>query len=179
MRENLAVDEISPRRPQDPPWRSRTAHRTSDPEAMEALRCGRERRGWTMTRAAQETGVSRPMISQLESGLRRPSESVAEDLIAGYRLTGQAADAVRSIALEWVGRDSPYRTGVNPARAASDTSWETQGNGTRRRGGAGEHRADAGADRATGRPAVGTGDWIEWARKKSEEAQSARRALPG
>ena len=31
------MDLISPRRPQDPPWRSRTAHRTSSVQAMEAL----------------------------------------------------------------------------------------------------------------------------------------------
>ena len=173
------MDEISPRRPQDPPWRSRTAHRTSDPEAMEALRRGRERRGWTMSAAAKHSGVSRPMISLLERGLRRPSESVAEDLITAYRLTGQEADAVRSIALEWVGRDTPYKTGVTPARAGSDTSWDTQGNGTRRHAGAALHRADSGTDGATGRSAATAEDWIAWARKKSEQAQGARRALPG
>lgn len=108
------MDEISPRRPQDPPWRSRTAHRTSSPEAIRALRDARLRRGWTITRAARETGVSRPMLSQLERGLRRPSESLAEALIVGYRMTGTEADAVRDIAVGWVGRDSPYRTGVAP-----------------------------------------------------------------
>lgn len=175
MRENLTVDVISPRRPQDPPWRSRTAHRSSDPEAMEALRRGRLGRGWTMTRAARETGVSRPMISLLERGLRRPSESVAEALIYVYRLTGQEADAVRSIALELVGRDSPFKTGVSPAPAAWETSWDTRGNGTRRHDGA----ADPGTDGATGRPTATAEDWIRWARKKSEEAQDARHALPG
>ena len=155
------MDQISPRRPQDPPWRTRTAHRTSDPKAMEALRRGRERHGWTMTSAAEHTGVSRLMISLLERGLRRPSESVAETLIAAYRLTGPEADAVRSIALEWVGRDSPYRTGVSPARAAA------------------QHRTDSGTDEATKRPAATAQDWITWARRKSEQAQGTRRALPG
>jgi transcriptional regulator with XRE-family HTH domain len=110
------MDVSSPRRPQDPSWRSRTAHRTSDPDAMEALQSARLRHGWTISQAAQQTGVSRPHLSLLERGLRRPSESVAEDLIAGYRLTGWEADAVRAIALKFVGRDSPFRTGLTPAR---------------------------------------------------------------
>jgi len=79
---------------------------------MAALRDGRLRRGWTMAEAARRSGVSRPMISLLENGLRRPSESVAEDLVGAYGLTGPAAAAVRAIALPLVGRDSPYRTGV-------------------------------------------------------------------
>jgi len=130
-----------------------------------------------MTRAAEETGVSRPMISLLESGQRRPPESLAEALIAGYGMSGPDADAVRWIALEWVGRDSPFRTGVSPAWEGSEPFWDTQGNGTHRRDGAGQHRADAGTDRATGRPAVSAEQWIEWARKKAEEAQSARRTV--
>ncbi len=133
------MDEISPRRPQDPPWRSRTAHRTSDPEAMEALRRSRVRRGWSMTRAAAETGVSRPMISLLERGLRLPSVSLAEALIAGYRMSATEAEAVRSIAIDWVGRDSLYRTGVTPPWPASETSWDTQG--TERTAGTGRRSA--------------------------------------
>jgi transcriptional regulator with XRE-family HTH domain len=179
VRQNQAVDQISPRRPQDPPWRSRTAHRTSSPQAMEALRHGRQRRGWTLTAAAKHSGVSRPMISLLERGLRRPSESVAEDLIDAYELTGPEANAVRSIALELVGRDSPFRTGVSPAWAAWETSWDTQGNGTRQHAGAAQHRTDAGTDGATGRPAVTAEAWIEWARKKSGEAQSAQSTVAG
>jgi hypothetical protein len=54
------------------------------------------------------------MISQLERGLRRPSESVAEDLIDGYGMSEFDAATVRSIAIAYVGRDSPYRTGVAP-----------------------------------------------------------------
>jgi len=115
----VMFDETSPRRPGDPPWRSRTAHRTSSPAAMAALRRGRLVRGWSMTAAARHSGVSRPMISQLESGRRRPSESVAEDLIAAYRLTGADAAAVRGIAIPLVGRDSPYKTGDWPVGARS------------------------------------------------------------
>jgi transcriptional regulator with XRE-family HTH domain len=140
---------------------------------MEALRRGRERHGWTMTRAAAETGVSRPMLSLLERGLRCPSVPLAEALIAGYGLSVDDADAVRSIAREWVGRDSPYRTGVSP----SDTSWDTQGNRTPRRDGAEQRQADPGTGRATGRPAVSAEQWIEWARKKAGEAQSAGRTV--
>jgi transcriptional regulator with XRE-family HTH domain len=173
------VDEISPRRPQDPPWRSRTAHRTSDPGAMEALHRGRLARGWSMTAAAEHSGVSRPMISQLERGQRRPSRPLAEALISAYRLTGPEADAVRSIALEWVGRDSPFRTGVSPAGESWETSWDTEGNETRRHVGPAQHRADPGTGRATGRPAATAEDWIQWARRKSEGAQGAQGAPNG
>ncbi|MGI8452133.1 MAG: helix-turn-helix transcriptional regulator [Streptosporangiaceae bacterium] len=168
------MDQVSPRRPQDPPWRSRTAHRTSDPEAMTALRRARERHGWTMTRVARETGVSHPMISLLERGLRLPSESLAEALITGYGMTGSDAAVVRSIALQWVGRDSPFRTGVSPPDAASDPSWDTQGNRTHGAGEASQGRTDAGTGRATGQGAAGADAeaWIQWAREKAEQAQA-------
>jgi transcriptional regulator with XRE-family HTH domain len=143
---------------------------------MEALRRARVRRGWSMTRAAAETGVSRPMISQLERGLRRPSVTLAEALITGYGMDPAAADVVRSIAIDWVGRDSPYRTGVRPPWVPSETSWDTQGNGTHRGDSTARHRADPGTGRATGRPAVSAEQWIEWARAKAEEAQRARSA---
>lgn len=128
-----------------------------------------------MTRAARETGVSRPMISQLERGQRRPSGSLAEALIAGYGMKGFDAEAVRSIALPLVGRDSPLKTGVIPAEAVSETSWDTQGNGTRRGDGAGRHRADSGTDRVTGRaaPAATADDWIAWARRQAEAARQS------
>ncbi len=108
-------DETSPRRPHDPAWRSRTARRSSTPEAMAALRDARLSRGWTMTRAARETGVSRPMLSLLERGQRRPSQSLAEDLISSYCLDPGAAEALRDIAIAFAGRDSPYRSGIEPA----------------------------------------------------------------
>jgi hypothetical protein len=107
-------DESDPRRPGDPPWRGRTARRSSSPEATRAFRDARLRRGWSLTRAAKETGVSRPHLSLLERGLRRPSESVAEAIITGYRMTPDEADAVSAIAVPWAGRDSPHRTGVAP-----------------------------------------------------------------
>jgi transcriptional regulator with XRE-family HTH domain len=81
---------------------------------MNALRDGRIRRGWSQTRAADETGVSRPHLSLLERGLRRPSSSVAEDLINAYEMTDAEAGAVRAIAVPWAGRDSPFRTGIAP-----------------------------------------------------------------
>lgn len=114
QRASVTADEADPRRPGDPPWRGRTAHRSGSPAAMRALRDARLRRGWTQARAALETGVSRPHINLLERGLRRPSESVAEDLISGYGMTAGEADAVRAIAVPWAGRDSPLRTGVEP-----------------------------------------------------------------
>src|SRR5450755_18508 len=120
-----------------------------------------------MTRAATETGVSRPMISLLERGLRRPSVSLADTLISGYGMDPADADVVRSIAIDWVGRDSPYRTGVTPPREGSDPSWDTQGNGTHC-GRAAQHRTDPRTDKGTGRPAVSAEDWIEWARRRAE-----------
>lgn len=108
------ADESDPRRPGDPPWRGRTARRTSTPEAMHAFRNARLRRGWSLTRAAEETKVSRPHLSLLERGLRRPSESVAESIIRAYSMTAAEADAVEFIAVPWAGKDSPYRTGVEP-----------------------------------------------------------------
>jgi hypothetical protein len=107
-------DGYGHRRPDDPWWRKRTAHRTSTRAATRALLEGRQRRGWSQLRAEDETGVSHSHISLLERGLRRPSESVAETLISAYQLTGADADAVRGIAVPWAGRDSPYRTGVAP-----------------------------------------------------------------
>lgn len=109
-----AADESDPRRPSDPPWRGRTARRTSTPQATAAFRNARLRLGWTLTRAAEETGVSRPHLSLLERGLRRPSESVAVDIAIAYRMTPDEAEAVSAIAVPWAGRDSPYRTGDMP-----------------------------------------------------------------
>ncbi|HEX3957842.1 MAG TPA: helix-turn-helix transcriptional regulator [Trebonia sp.] len=110
------ADESDPRKPGDPPWRGRTARRSSSPEATAAFRDARLRRGWTLTVAAEQSGVSRPHLSLLERGLRRPSESVAEDIIAAYKMTDAEADAVNEIAVPWAGRDSPYRTGDAPDR---------------------------------------------------------------
>jgi DNA-binding XRE family transcriptional regulator len=107
-------DEVDPPKSWDPPWRGRTAHRSSTPEAMHALRWGRLAQGWTQEQAAWHSGVSRPMINQLERGVRRPSKSLAEALIAAYRLRGAAAAAVRAVAVPLAGRDSPYRTGLWP-----------------------------------------------------------------
>jgi hypothetical protein len=50
----------------------------------------------------------------LERGLRKPSESVARDIIAAYQLAGPEAEAVLGIAVECAGRDSPFRTGIEP-----------------------------------------------------------------
>lgn len=38
-----------------------------------AIRNARTKRGWTKTELAQRSGISRPMLSQLESGGRMPS----------------------------------------------------------------------------------------------------------
>jgi hypothetical protein len=54
------------------------------------------------------------MIGMLEHAQRRPSYTTAERLIHAYRITGNDAETVWTIALEYVGRDSPYKTGVAP-----------------------------------------------------------------
>ena len=110
----MAVDEVSPPKPWDPPWRSRTAHRSCDPDAARVLRNARRARGWTVSEAARRSGVSRRMIGMLEAAQRRPSVSTAEALIDAYRLTGDDAEAVWSIAIPFVGRDSPFKTGIEP-----------------------------------------------------------------
>jgi hypothetical protein len=54
------------------------------------------------------------MVSMLERGERRPSVSTARSLIRALALTGERADAIRAIAVPCVGRDSPFRTGIEP-----------------------------------------------------------------
>jgi DNA-binding XRE family transcriptional regulator len=110
----VASDEVSPPKPGDPPWRSRTAHRSCDPEAAAVLRRARRERGWSVSEAARRSGVSRRMIGMLEAAQRRPSESTAEALIIAYRLSGERAEAVWAIAVPLVGHDSPYKTGAWP-----------------------------------------------------------------
>lgn len=104
-------DEADPRRPYDPPWRSRTAHRSLDPAVSAILSERRAELGWNRSQASRQTGVSRRMILALERGDRRPSISLAEALIDGYGLDSAAAAVVRSAGLPSVGRDSPFRHG--------------------------------------------------------------------
>ena len=54
------------------------------------------------------------MVGMLERAERRPSVSTAEALITAYRLTGERAGAVRGIAVPCAGRDSPFKTGIEP-----------------------------------------------------------------
>jgi transcriptional regulator with XRE-family HTH domain len=110
----IVPDDASPRKPGDPWWRSRTAHRSCDPHAAAVLRRARAAHGWSVSEAARRSGVSRRMITMLERAERRPSVSTAQALIRAYRLTGERADAIRAIAVPCAGRDSPYRTGIEP-----------------------------------------------------------------
>ncbi len=108
------LDDVSPRKPTDPPWRSRTAHRSCDPRAAGLLKFYRQVRGWSLSEAARQSGVSRRMIGMLEDCQRRPSVSTAEALITAYRISAGHAAEVRDIAIPYVGRDSPYKTGIEP-----------------------------------------------------------------
>ncbi len=103
-------DEVSPRKPSDPPWRSRTAHRSCDPAAAAVLRSARESRSWSISEAARQSGIARRHIGMIEQGQRRPSVTVAEVLIRTYELAEDQADTVRSVALADVGRSSPFRS---------------------------------------------------------------------
>jgi DNA-binding XRE family transcriptional regulator len=107
-------DDADPRKPGDPPWRSRTARRSCDPRAAAVLKAYRRVHGWTVSEASRQTGVSRRMITLLEQARRRPSRSLAEALISGYGIRPEHASAVRAVALPNIGRDSPYRTGTAP-----------------------------------------------------------------
>ena len=78
------------------------------------LKYYRQAREWSVSEAARQGGISRRMIGMLEHAQRRPNESTAEALIAAYRITGEHAEDVRVIALPNVGRDSPFKTGVEP-----------------------------------------------------------------
>ena len=71
-------DEVSPRKPGDPPWRSRTAHRSCDPAAAAVLRAARLARGWSLSEAARRSGVSRRIINLLEAAERRPSNGTEQ-----------------------------------------------------------------------------------------------------
>jgi hypothetical protein len=102
-------DEASPRRPADPPWRFRTAHRNLDPAVAAMLASNRTLLGWSYSTAARRTGISRGMLSMLEGGHRVPSTVLAEALIDGYRLDAADARLLRSVSLPYVGRASPLR----------------------------------------------------------------------
>jgi len=112
----MTPDEVTAPRSYDPPWRSRTAHRSLDPRVSAILSARRASLGWNRSEASRQTGVSRRMILALERGERRPSVSLADAIICAYRLDGDAADVVRSAALPHVGRDSPFRHGYRRAR---------------------------------------------------------------
>jgi ribosome-binding protein aMBF1 (putative translation factor) len=83
--------------------------RDLDPDVAAMLRRYRTGRGWSYRRAGRETGVSFGMIAMLEAGTRVPSTVTAEALIRCYRMTPGDAAALRSVALEGVGRDWSQR----------------------------------------------------------------------
>lgn len=110
-REGKRSDERDPRRPGDPPWRERVAHRHLPDELAVALRRARVSRGWSLRRAAEVTEVSAPHLHHLEAGTRWPSVIVAELLISRYRLDAATAVGLRAVARPNAGRSSPYRAG--------------------------------------------------------------------
>lgn len=101
--------ETDPRRPWDPPWYSRTAHRHLPDDLAVALRGARCARGWSLTTAAEVTGVSRQMLSHLEHGCRLPSVALAQDLIKTYGLDHRVASRLLEVARPEAGRSSPFR----------------------------------------------------------------------
>lgn len=107
----LDTDQIDPRQPTDPPWRSRHAHRSLAPAVAAMLLRARIAWGWTQVEAAERCDVARRMIGMLEAGQRVPSRAMAEALITGYGLDSRDAELLRQVALPGVGRDSPYHPG--------------------------------------------------------------------
>lgn len=104
-------DVVSPRRPWDPPWRSRTAHRQLDRDVAALLARAREQRGWSVADAAWRVGITPRMLRYLEAGQRVPSTVVADDLARVYELAGEDTWLLASVALPNVGHASPWRTG--------------------------------------------------------------------
>lgn len=102
-------DAVSPRRPHDPPWRSRTAHRHLNADVAQMLADARARYGWPVAEAAARIGISARMVRYLEAGQRVPSTSVAEGIISAYEFDDVDAELLRSVSLPNVGRSSPYR----------------------------------------------------------------------
>lgn len=100
-----------PRRPHDPPWRERTAHRWLSPQLAAALREARLARGWSFRQAARELGVSPAGLHHLEHGVRLPSTVMAEVLIHGLGLDELTARRLRAVARPCAGRSSPFRSG--------------------------------------------------------------------
>lgn len=92
-----------------------------DPATAQALGAARRARGWSYRQAARETGVSAGHLHNLEHANRAPSLSVAEALIATYRLWRTPAEtdlayALRVQAVDDAGRD------WQPGEAMSNTS---------------------------------------------------------
>lgn len=111
---DTTLDDADPRRPGDPPWRDRTASRHLPAELADSLYEARLARGWSLRRAARETGVSVGMLCHLQAGKRLPSAALAEDLIENLALSPEVASALRAVARPYAGRSSPYRSGVYP-----------------------------------------------------------------
>ena len=102
--------ESSPRRPHDPPWRSRDAVREIPYDVAAMLRATRKARGLTLKGAAEAAGVSWRMLAHLEHGDRAPSHHTAERITAVYQLDVDDAARLHSTARR-AGYSSPYRTG--------------------------------------------------------------------
>jgi transcriptional regulator with XRE-family HTH domain len=79
--------------------------RTLPPDVGEALREARLAHGWSLRRAARESGVSRSMIEHLEKARRAPSTVTALAIIAAYGLEGTAAAGLWEHAVDGKGRD--------------------------------------------------------------------------
>lgn len=102
-------DDADPRRPGDPEWRERVAHRTLPADIVWALQDARHHRGWTQREAAAAVGISLGTVRHLEHGDRLPSVDVAEDLVATLDLPPDVVHHLRAVARPYAGRSSPLR----------------------------------------------------------------------
>lgn len=71
------------------------------------LVAAREHLGLSKEQAAARCGCSRRTLHHLEQADRRPSRSMAEDVIAGLRLRSDLADALLEHSTDQAGRDRP------------------------------------------------------------------------
>ncbi|GLX54327.1 XRE family transcriptional regulator [Streptomyces hygroscopicus subsp. hygroscopicus] len=95
------------------------------------IRAERERRGWTLARLAEESGVSRAMINRIERGESSPTAVVLGKLSAAFQLGIASLLALAEGAPPERDRDTDGEAGV--CRRAGASEWRDPATGYRRR----------------------------------------------
>ncbi|WP_460072474.1 helix-turn-helix domain-containing protein [Streptomyces sp. YKOK-I1] len=99
------------------------------------VRTERERRGWTLARLADASGVSQAMISRIERGESSPTAVVLGKLSAAFQLSVASLLALAEAAQE----DTGEGVGAGVRRGAEAPEWRDPGTGYRRRQITGPH----------------------------------------